>query len=81
MKNVCISSFLCKMRLCCLISLKISGSKGLNVVTYGIISDSFFVLDFLIKLLYLVALPFQLRLQLVVKDIFACFSSFFFKFI
>ena len=35
------------MRLCCLILLKISGLKGLNVVTYGIISDSFFCPRFL----------------------------------
>ena len=38
LKILCKSSFLCKMRLCCLISLKIS---GLNVVTYGMMSDSF----------------------------------------
>ena len=29
------------MRLCCLIPLKISGLYGLNVVTYGMMSDSF----------------------------------------
>ena len=47
LKALCISLFLCKMRLCCLISLKISGLKGLNVVTYGIISDSSFCPGFL----------------------------------
>ena len=41
LKALCITLFLCKMRLYCLILLKISGLKGLNVVTYGIISDSF----------------------------------------
>ena len=47
LKIVCISLFLCKIRLCCLISEKISGLKGLNVVTYGITSES---LDFLVFL-------------------------------
>ena len=65
LKALCISLFLCKMRLCCLILLKIAGLKGLNVVTYGIISDSFFVRGFLIVMLYLIVLPFQLRLPLV----------------
>ena len=41
LKNLCKSSFLCKMRLCCLISQKISGLYGLNVVTYGMMYDSF----------------------------------------
>ena len=41
LKILCKSSFLCKMFLCCLISLKISGLYGLNVVTYGMMSDSF----------------------------------------
>ena len=47
LKIVCISLFLCKIRLCCLISEKISGLKGLNVVTYGTTSGSF---DFLVFL-------------------------------